>query len=266
MEFGVWTKGLATLGVDCLVLGVFEEGELSGEARSVDAACGGRLKALLARGDFVGRGGDTLLIADLPGIKASRVLLTGLGAKKTFHRKSWRKAWAAAAAALARTRIASCAVAIDRPEAKQLDDYYFGRAVAELTGAALYRVNDLKTGKKTPAPALAKVLAGPVRKAAAAERGLAHGAAVAAAAQVQRDLANLPANVCTPTFLAEQARALAKRSGSLSVRVLDAAAIRREKMGCLLAVAQGSQQAPRFIVLEHRRQRRYLAERPPRHG
>src|SRR5213595_1045192 len=252
MEFGVWTKGLATVGVDCLVLGVFEEAELSGEARSVDAACTGRLKALLERGDFAGRAGDTLLVAELPGIKASRVLLTGLGAKKSYHRRSWRKAWAAAAAALARTRIASCALAIDRPEAKQLDDYYFGRAVAELTGAALYRVNDLKTGKKAPAPALARVLAGPVRTAAAAERGLAHGAALAAAAQVQRDLANLPANVCTPTFLAEQARALAKRSASLSVRLLDAAAMRREKMGCLLAVAQGSHQAPRFIVLEHR--------------
>src|SRR5438105_3191572 len=168
MEFGVWTKGLATVGVDCLVLGVFEEAELSGEARSVDAACAGRLKALLERGDFAGRAGDTLLVGELPGIKASRVLLTGLGAKKSYHRRSWRKAWAAAAAALARTRIASCAVAIDRPEAKQLDDYYFGRAVAELTGAALYRVNDLKTGKKAPAPALARVLAGPVRKAAAA--------------------------------------------------------------------------------------------------
>src|SRR6202030_4829836 len=162
---------------DGLVVGVCEEAELGGEARSLDAACVGRLKKLLERGDFAGRSGDTLLIADLPGIKASRVLLTGLGAKKNFQRKSWRKAWAAAAAALARTRIATCALAIDRPEAKQLDDYYFGRAGAELTGAALYRVNDLKTGKKTPAPALAKVLAAPVRKAAATERGLTHGAA-----------------------------------------------------------------------------------------
>src|SRR5207248_11223898 len=62
MEFGVWTKGLATLGVDCLVVGIFEEGELSGEARSVDAASSGALKRLLARGDFAGRAGDTLLI------------------------------------------------------------------------------------------------------------------------------------------------------------------------------------------------------------
>src|SRR5579864_4797935 len=96
MEFGVWTKGLATLRVDCLVVGVFEEGELSGEARAVDSASGGRLKKLLGRGDFAGRAGETLLIGELPGIAASRVLLTGLGTKKAFQRKSWRKAWAAA--------------------------------------------------------------------------------------------------------------------------------------------------------------------------
>jgi leucyl aminopeptidase len=251
MEFGVWSKGLTTLAVDCLVLGVFEEGELGGEARSVDTACGGRLKKILARGDFLGRAGDTLLISDLTGIRATHVLLTGLGTAKQFQRKSWRKAWAAAAAALARTRIASCAVALDRPELKQLDDYYLGRAVAEITGSALYRINDLKTGKKPRPAALARVLAGPVRKAAAAERGLQHGEAVAAAMTVQRDLANLPGNVCTPRFLAEQARALARRQGGIRVRVLDETAIRREKMGCLLAVAQGSHEPPRFIVLEY---------------
>ena len=251
MEFGVWSKGLTTLAVDCLVLGVFEEAELGGEGRSVDTACGGRLKKLLERGDFLGRAGDTLLVSDLPGISATHVLLTGLGTRKQFQRKSWRKAWAAAAGALTRTGIGSCAVAIDRPELKQLDDYYLGRAVAEITGNALYRINDLKTGKKPRPAALAKVLAGPVRKAAAAERGLQQGEAVAAAMTVQRDLANLPGNLCTPRFLAAQARALAKRQGGVRVRVLDEIAIRREKMGCLLAVAQGSAEPPRFIVLEY---------------
>src|SRR5215813_13341765 len=177
MEFGVWSKNLPTLAVDCLILGVFEEGELSGEARSVDSATGARLKQLLSRDDFSGRLGDTLLLADLPGLAASRVLLTGLGSKKGFQRKSWRRACQAALAALVRMRIASCAVALDRPEAKLLDDYFLGRQVAELTGAALYRINDLKTAKKPPAAALKRVLACPVRKAAAAERGLTHGAA-----------------------------------------------------------------------------------------
>ena len=251
MEFGVWTKGLATLAVDCLVLGVFEESQLGAQGGSVDAASGGRLRKLLARGDFSGRAGETLLLADLPGISATHVLLTGMGPAKQLQRRSWRKAWSSAAGALLRTRITSCAVALDRPEVKELDDYYLGRAVAELVGAALYRINDLKTARKPPPPALKKILAGPVRRAAAAERGLAHGDAVAAAQGVQRDLANLPGNICTPSYLAEQARALAKRHASLRVRVLDEAAIRREKMGCLLAVAQGSHQPPRFIVLEH---------------
>ena len=251
MEFGVWTKGLATLAVDCLVLGVFEEAQLGAQGGSVDAASGGRLRKHLARGDFSGRAGETLLLTDLPGISATYVLLTGMGPAKQLQRRSWRKAWSSAASALLRTRIASCAVALDRPEVKELDDYYLGRAVAELVGATVYRINDLKTARKPPPPALKKVLAGPVRRAAAAERGLAHGDAVAAAQRVQRDLANLPGNICTPNYLAEQARALAKRHTSLRVRVLDEAAIRREKMGCLLAVAQGSHQPPRFIVLEH---------------
>ncbi|HYC09126.1 MAG TPA: leucyl aminopeptidase, partial [Steroidobacteraceae bacterium] len=251
MEFGVWTKGLATLGVDCLVLGVFEEAQLGAAGASVDAACGGRLKKLLQRGDFAGRAGETLLVSDLTGLTATHVLLIGMGSRKQLQRKSWRKAWGAAVAALLRTRIGSCAVALDRPDARQLDDYYFGRAIAEGAGAGLYRVNDLKTAKKPAPAALKKVLAGPVRRAAAAERGFSHGAAIAAAATVQRDLANLPANVCTPTFLAEQARALGKRHAGLRVRVLDEAAIRREKMGCLLAVSQGSHEPPRFIVLEY---------------
>jgi leucyl aminopeptidase len=252
MDFGVWSKGLASLAVECLVIGVFEEAALSAEAASVDAACDGRLKKLLGRGDFSGRAGETLLLADLPGLSASRVLLTGLGVKQQFNRRSWRKAWGAAAAALLRTRITSCALAISRPAARELDDYHFGRAVAEIAGAALYRVNDLKTGKKPAPAALRKVLAGPVRTAAAARRGLAQGAAIATAGVLQRDLANLPANICTPTYIAESARALAKNHKGLTVKVLDEPAIRREKMGCLLAVSQGSHQPPRFIVLEYR--------------
>ena len=254
MQFEVWTRGLATLDVDCLVLGVFEDGELSEEAQTVDSAAAGRIKKLLGRGDFLGRLGDTLLLTDVTGVEASRVLLTGLGGRKNLSRKIWRKSLTAAINALTRTRIATAAIAIERPPVKELDDYYLGRAVAEIAGSALYRTNDLKTGKKPKAPSLQKILAGPVKKGGVeeTERGLEHGAAVANAAKVQRDLANLPANVCTPTYLADQARALAKKYTSLRIQVLDEAAIRREKMGCLLAVSQGSHQPPRFIVLEHR--------------
>ena len=131
------------------------------------------------------------------------------------------------------------------PPAKDLDDYYFGRCVAEITGQVLYRTNDLKTGKKPPTPVINLVW--PVRcgppASPQAKRGLEHGRALAAATALQRDLGNLPPNVCTPTYLADRARGLAKRYGSVKVKVLDEAAIRREKMGCFLAVTQGSARA-----------------------
>ena len=254
MQFDVWTKGLATLETDCLVVGVFDEGELAEEAKALDAASGGKLGKIVSRGDFPGRSGETLLVTDLEGVKASRVLLAGLGNQKNYNRKIFRKALAASVTALNRTRIASVAFAVARPSFNDLDDYYFGRAIAEVVGNTLYKVNDLKSAKKAKPPALENVVAGPVRGAgaAAAKRGLTHGAAIAAAAKVQRDLANLPGNVCTPTYLAEQAKALAKAQSSVKVTVLDEAGIRKEKMGCFLAVTQGSAEPPRFIVLEYK--------------
>ncbi len=254
MSFDVWTKGLPSLEVDSLVLGVFDDGELADDARSVDAASGGRLKSAVARGDIAGRVGDTLLLLDLPGVKATRVVLAGLGPRKEFSRKSYRRAVDAAIATLLRTRVESTAIALQRPAAKELDDYYLGRAIAEIVGARLYRINDLKTAKKPKPYALERVLAGPVRGngAKATRRGLAHGAAIALACRTQRDLGNLPPNVCTPSHLADQARALSKKYPSVKVQVLDEAGIRKEKMGCFLAVTQGSEEPPRFIVIEHK--------------
>ena len=66
-----------------------------------------------------------------------------------------------------------------------------------------------------------------------------------------KDLGNLPPNVCTPGYLADQARELAKRY-RMKVQVLDREDMEKLGMGTLLAVAQGSAEPPKFIVLEHR--------------
>jgi len=252
MQFDVWSKTFSDLSVDCIAAGVFEDGKLGTEAAALDRATGGHIKGIIERGDFSGRSGETLLLSQA-GRLSTRVVLVGLGTESSYNRKGWRRACAAALAAAGRTRVKSVALAIERPPAKQLDDYYFGRCVADITGQALYRTNDLKTGKKPPVPLIERVIAGPVRASgvAHARRGLEHGAAAAAATAVQRDLGNLPANVCTPSYLAEVARGLAKRNASVKVKVLDLPAIKREKMGCFLAVSQGSAQPPRFIVLDY---------------
>ena len=259
MRFEAFSRRAAEQRCDCLVIGAFERAELGPEALAVDRTMRGRVRALLARGDFSGRAGETLLISEPVGLKSARLLLVGLGGKAQYNRRAWRRAVSNAIAALARTRVVSAALALERPAARELDDYYFGRAIAEGTGASLYRINDLKSARKPRPPALARVLCGPIEGAAlgAVRRGLAAGAALAESARLLRNLCNLPANVCTPRYLAAQARELGRTyRRRLRVRIFDEAGIRRLKMGCFLAVTRGSEEPPRFIVLEYRGARR----------
>jgi len=87
-------------------------------------------------------------------------------------------------------------------------------------------------------------------------QGLEIGAAVGGGMALARDLANLPPNVCTPTYLGKRALALAAQWPSISARIYDQRAIKGLKMGAFLAVTQGSDQPPRLIVCEYRGARR----------
>ena len=159
-----------------------------------------------------------------------------------------------------RTRIRSAALALERPAARELDDYYFGRAIAELTGSeplSHQRSEDARAvrgrqrwlGSWWPVP----------RPRAWPRCGadLPPARPLIESARLLRNLGNLPANVCTPRYLANQARELERSyRRRLRVRIFDEAGIRRLNMGCLLAVTRGSEEPPRFIVLEYRGGRR----------
>ncbi|HTQ35569.1 MAG TPA: leucyl aminopeptidase, partial [Steroidobacteraceae bacterium] len=214
----------------------------------------GAIRRLKAAGDLPVRAGETQMLAAPAGIGAARLLVVGLGKRREFRQRGWRKAVSVALAAVLKTRCAHLLLAIDQPDSEAVDAYYIGRAVAELTGTALYRINDFKTGARPPRRQLQRVSVAGVaaREHAAALRGLAHGEAIGAGQDLLRDLGNLPGNVCTPRYLAAQAKQLAKVQRSVRVKVFDEAQIRRLKMGCLLAVARGSAEPPRFIVLEYR--------------
>lgn len=254
MQFEIFTKGLAELAIDCVAVGVHEDGELSAEARILDLRCREKISRLLKRGDFAGKAGETWLLTDLEGVRAERVLLVGMGAKNAdLTRKAWRAAMRSALTAVLRTKAAALGLALPRPATKLLSDERLGRAVAEVTGHTLYRINDLKSARKPRPHALARiVVVAPGKSAAAVETGFAQGSALAAGASLMRNLANLPANVCTPTYLGRTAQDLAKSYKSLRVKVLGLPEIRKEKMGCFLAVTQGSEEPPRFLVIEHK--------------
>jgi leucyl aminopeptidase len=251
---------IVSLRTDCLVIGLFDDAEFSGAAKAVNAASNGRLAKRVKEGDLSCRLADTQMLHDMPGLKSSRLLVVGLGKRNEFNRRAWRKAVTAATGQCLKTRAAEITLALDRPGATQLDDYYFGRAIAEITGHVMYRTNDLKTARKAPKPALSRVSLS-INAAArnAVQRGLVQGQAIANGQTLLRDLGNLPGNICTPRYLATRAQALAKEHRSLKAKILNEAQIRRLKMGCLLSVSRGSEEPPRFIILEHRGGRRDAA-------
>ena len=238
---------------DCAVVGIYEKGALTTAAEELDQKLGGQIERLVRQGDVRGKLGETLLLPDVKG-PATRVLLVGLGTRDGFKRKQYRKALGSAIGAVIKTGARDAISYLSQETVAGTTPYYLGRYAAEVLAGALYRIPDLKTARKPPAPALKRfgIAVNERGDKTAAERGLEHGQAIAAGMAITRDLANLPANVCTPTYLANAAKTLGRDYRSLNVRILSEPDIRRLKMGAFLSVTQGSEQPPKLIVAEYR--------------
>ena len=120
--------------------------------------------------------------------------------------------------------------------------------VRELINSS-YVVNSLKTSKK-PTPSIQTIIQYKGEALKEVKSGMLHGSAVADGANLTKDLGNLPPNICTPTYLANIAKDIAKRHG-MKAKIFDKKQIEQLKMGSFLSVAKGSREAPKFITIEH---------------
>lgn len=254
MQFHATRSSASAQRTACAVVGIYEKGQLSAAARALDGKCGGTIARIIRRGDFDGKLGEVLPIAELPGAPAGRALLVGLGKRKDFGRKGFRKAVTAAVEWLARSGARDAVLFLAQDAVPDVDDYYAARFAVESACSVLYRIPDLKSGRKPPKPKIVRLGMAVADRGqlAAARRGIKDGAGVVAGMALCRDLANLPANVCTPSYLAARARQMARDHKAVRVRVLTETEIKRLKMGSFLSVTRGSEQPPRFIVIEYR--------------
>jgi leucyl aminopeptidase len=254
MEFKTIVDTRARSATACAVIGVFENGELGEAAKQIDAQIGGQIRKLHSGGDFAGKLGDSFLLARPAGTRATRLLLIGLGSRANFNRKSYRRALQTAALGVAKTGAADALVYLTHEAPAELDATYRARIVAEVFCTHAYKIPDFKTGPrpKTARLQTVSVAVADTKTARAAERGLEVGAATGAGQRLSRDLANLPPNICTPSYLGAQAQKLGRQFASVKVRVLGRSEIKALKMGAFLAVTQGSAEPPRFIVCEYR--------------
>ena len=284
MEFSAKTADVVTLASHCLVIGLFKSPkapkgpkapkasksarastpapQLTAAGLRLDHAGEKQISRLLGRGDLDGSVGSVQILYDLPGIKAERVLLLGLGTKGDFNASAARSA-ARTAATLINQRGISCADlclleanyagADSRRRARNLVEamhealYRFDRS--QITGKITGQITDKGTGKKNAKLKQVSVLCTLAQRASVV-RGLKEGAAIARGVRLARDYANLPGNICTPSFLAVEAKRLAKRLPIVTT-ILTEAQMQKHKMHSLLSVSRGSREPAKLIIMQY---------------
>jgi leucyl aminopeptidase len=245
-------KDPAALRTGCLVLPVSEGAGLEGASALVDRACGLRLSRLIAAEHFSGAAGRSMVAHALPGLAAARVVLMGVGKPGTLDAAGARKALSSALGTIRSTGTTDAVVLTEGMAVKDRDGAWLLRQLGMLAETGGYRYSRTLS-KPEPAPRLARLAVGlDTKPPRALSVAFSEGGAIGRGMNLARELGNTPANICTPTHLAEQARALARRHTRLRCRVLDEKQMLALGMHSLLSVTAGTREPARLIVLEYR--------------
>ena len=254
MEYRIKSGDPAKQPTACLILGVFARRQLSPLAQQVDKASKGFLQRILKRGDVTGESGQQLMLYDVPGVQAERVLLVGLGKEADLDRKRYAKALTSAIKSLNEGHAIEalwglCDIRIS--DAPSLPDAI--RETVVKAEESLYRFTETKSDVKKSRRPLKRLglLLHDRRQLKSAQKSLVQGESIAKGIKLAKDLSNLPGNICTPTYLADQARKLARNQDKLKVQVLDEKQMQKLEMGALLSVSRGSRQPAKLIVMNY---------------
>jgi leucyl aminopeptidase len=242
---------VATSATACVVAPVFTAKKLPEMAQQLDSLANGAISAAIKLGDFSGKSGQKLL---LPGAgKAKRILLIGAGDAKKFDREAARTFTQSVYAALSATQAKDALVLTADLTIKDADTAWFLEAFARNITASLYRYTQTLS-KPKDAPKIARLVVGHAADITTrvAQKSLDTGNATGIGINCARELANLPANICTPRYLADQARKLARGRAKLTTQILDEKKMAELGMGALLSVSAGSDEPARLIVMNYK--------------
>ena len=254
MEFSIKNGNPEKQRNSCVIAGVFEYRKFSDAAEAIDRASGGYLGTLLRRGDMDGKAGSTLLVHNVPGTLCARILLVGCGKERDFGERAYRQAVQASIRALNGTGASDAASFLAELPVKRRDLSWRVEQMVEMISEATYRFSHPGCKKEGEKKVFSRLVIN-VPQRNDLKRGdlaLQTGLAIAGGVRFAKDLGNLPGNICTPTYLAEQASQLG-RSFGIKVNVLEQSDMEKMGMGSLLSVTRGSREPPKLIVLEYRK-------------
>lgn len=238
----------------CLIIAVSQPRKLSEAGQTIDKASDRFLSKIISKGDMDGKVGQSLLLHNVPGTLADRVLLIGIGKEKDLTEQSFSRVIASLQSALANsgaTDAHSCLS--DIAVGSHGIEWNIRHTVMKLSNGE-YKFDQMKSIKTEKKKGLKKFTLHLSSRSGMkkAEIAVAQGIAISAGMDMARDLGNLPGNVCTPSYIAKQAKLLAKGNKSIKVEVLEEADMRKLKMGSLLSVGMGSREPAKLVSLEYK--------------
>ncbi|MEQ5837123.1 leucyl aminopeptidase [Marinobacter sp. NFXS9] len=250
MKYTLNSKSLTDIKADCLVVSVPEKGDWPASTSAADAALNGMLKDLQKNGDISGKAGSSLMLplADQPW---KRLLVVGSGSESPQQPAAFRKMLNGAIGRLKDSPTKHALIALADNEVKDRDEAWNVSLIARVTEEQQYSFGGFKS-KAAPKLPLDKITVAASANDKTLKAALATGEAVGHGMSFTRDLGNTPPNVCHPTWLAEQAQALAKEHDVIKTEVLDEKQMKKLGMNSLLSVSAGSAQPAKLIIMEYR--------------
>jgi len=254
MEFTAKSGNPEKQRTACIVVGVFEPRRLSPAAERLDQVSDGFISNLIRRGDLEGKIGQTLLLHNVPNTLCDRILLVGCGRERELHDTQYRQIIASAASTLNDIGAMEAVCYLTELHVKGRDNHWNVRQAVETVENTLYIFDQLKSKKDATRRPLRKIILSVAsrRELHDSELAVAEGSAIAQGVKLAKDLGNLPGNICTPNYLADEAVKLGKEYDSITTEILDEKQMEKLGMGSLLSVAKGSRQPPRLICMSHK--------------
>jgi leucyl aminopeptidase len=254
MEYFTTTSGAARRSTHCVIVGVYEKGKLSRGAEDLDQASGGVIRSLLKKGDLCDQPGASRVLRNVSGVRAERVVVVGLGKVAELDVSQFRYALRAAMNSLCGSKINDIVSYLGLEDVAGASAYYMARYTVETIGGKLYAFNTLKSSKAPGEIPLKKIGVAVANRGDAADAmlGARHADAIVRSMNLARDLGNLPANVCTPAYLAKTAQHLAKSHKNLHTKILDEPEIKKLGMHSFLSVTSGTTEPAKLIVMQYK--------------
>lgn len=252
MKCKIETSDLDQVASDCIVIGVHENNELTPSAKKLDKLSHQYISKLLESGEMEGKPGQTLLLHHVPHINAKRVLLAGCGKKNDLNAGHYRKIIFCTTKALNQAKIKNALNCLTELQVEKYDLSWKVKQLVQVSLNALYQFNEFKSQKSKVSLQQLLILIAEKSAVKSAEIAMKQGLAIAAGMEFTKNLGNQPSNIATPSYLADQAKQLAKQYKSIKVKVLEESDMKKLGMGAFLAVAKGSDQDAKLVCLEYK--------------